>query len=465
MSDYIDDQQLNLSKFILNMGAYNRRIKSQILFNHLSASRLTQMHFVSILKGKWLKTIIDHENYNPRIIAAISSECVDIVEPADFPRSICKHLENPDLIWSKPFRTLLISCQNLLICLYFGHSHGETIQDLRSVYTAVHRNICNFHSQSTRPSDFEDSLRILESGFVSISDTTVDFINPSLRDFLSTYLVNIDFLKLLPGSVRRADWCERLWSHVRHLFAAHPETLSSFAQLFRGLVEFIGETPSIKSSTRDGRVFSYGHDLSLLERVELLLQWWEWTRDDIFVCKSAELLREDSVDLVIWRDGPRLPEFHRNVNHMAELSSAHRRNLIDGTELRLIEVLESGIEIDDLFSVVEGIYDHMDGTISDQLGDVVESTLDDQFEDPTNSLGHLDSREDLLEHLEYIERLSEITHRDASTIKDAVKLRINECQTDESSERVPQFGHRANGDREDFDDNALRSLFSNLIYR
>lgn len=48
--------------------------------------------------------------------------------------------------------------------------------------------MCLFYSQPIEPYDFEEALRSLESGFISIAGGVVTFVNPSVRDFLKSYL-------------------------------------------------------------------------------------------------------------------------------------------------------------------------------------------------------------------------------------------------------------------------------------
>ena len=203
LSDYMDDGRLQLAKYLLDVGTYSRRIRSHILFNHLALSDLTQEHFASLLKDQWLKRIVDHKNYNPRVIASVSSDCLDTIKATDYPSYIYQALDNPDLIWSKPVRLLAMKCQNLLICLFFESQYGENMDIVKEHFWSVHRSVCTAHSQGTQPTDFEDALSVLESGFISISDRSVRFINPSLRDFMKAYLIDMELLKVLPAAAKK----------------------------------------------------------------------------------------------------------------------------------------------------------------------------------------------------------------------------------------------------------------------
>ena len=217
LSDYVDDKRFQLSKYLLDVGSYTRKIRAYILYNHLSASNLTQAHFQALLESDWLKRIIDHKNYNPRVIASASSDSIDIVAPSEYPSYLFKALESPELIWSKPLRALDMKSQNLLVALYFGNEFGLSIYGLRVHFSELHKSICAHYGQPTMPTDFDDALGSLESGFISISGQSVSFVNPSLRDFLKLYLQEHEFLLLVPPTAQRADWARALWTHVKEV--------------------------------------------------------------------------------------------------------------------------------------------------------------------------------------------------------------------------------------------------------
>lgn len=61
ISDHVDDRRLQLSKYLLDVGVYTRKLRSHIFYNHLLVSGLSNQHFVSILEGDWLGKIVDHK--------------------------------------------------------------------------------------------------------------------------------------------------------------------------------------------------------------------------------------------------------------------------------------------------------------------------------------------------------------------------------------------------------------------
>ena len=463
LSDYIDDGRLQLAKYILDVGVYSRRIRSHILFNHLASSDLSQAHFAALLQDQWLKKIVDHKNYNPRVVASVSSECLDTVNATDYPSYIYHALDNPNLIWSKPFRALAMNCQNLLISLFFESEYGDDIDSLKEHFWSVHRSICKAHSQGTQPSDFEDALSVLESGFISISSRIVRFINPSLRDFLKAHLIDIELLKLLPMAAKRAEWAERLWRHVKGIYGTHPERLAQYSSLFQDFACIIGNTPQRARDGEDDYISPFSDNLSLSARVELLLDWWEHSQNDFFICRAVELFEACDLKAITWRDGPSYPPLHWRVNSFINYEHTLKSELIQCIEERFIAVLQDGMAIDDLIYTIERMDEYMQNAVSDGVQEELDGVVNYEFTEVAEAISHLDSKEEYSEHMERLEKLAELTGQYATPALEYVAEKLSEIEQTVSVEAEMGISTRPEQDQERFDDNALHSLFSNLI--
>lgn len=463
LSDYVDDQKLQLAKYILDVGVYTRKIRSHILFNHLSISDLSQDHFSALLQGHWLKKFIDHKNYNPRVIASVSSDSLDKVDASEYPAYIYKALENPDLIWSKPFRTLDAKCQNLLVCLYFGTEFGQDIDELKTNFAELHRNVSAYYAQPTKPGDFETALRFLESGFITIADRTVRFVNPSVRDFLKAYLIDIEFLKLLPAGSNRADWAKHLWQHVKDRHLGQSNMLSEFAKSYIQFATIIDLTPTTKRRIKNGHFSTTSDDLPFSSRFELLFEWWQHTKEDVFIDKAIDLLNSHKLKFDSWRDGRELPSLHSEVENFFDPEDERKPVLMAGIEKRLLEVLDNGLAIDDLIAVIENINEYMPEIKSVEIESRLESAIDYELNQTSDAISHLNSEDDLSEHLVHIEDLAKLTGRDPNTANQIIEERIADYEQRHQYEERSSIQPNAGSFREDFNDDALRSLFSNLI--
>lgn len=463
LSDHIDDRRLQLAKYLLDVGSYTRKIRSQILFNHLSISTLSQAHFQALLEGNWLARIVDHKNYNPRVIASISSDCLDSVDPQVYPQYIYQALEKPDLIWSKPFSSLDMKSQNLLVALFFGEQFGQEIEVLRQNYSELHRAVCAFYSQSTKPNDFEEALRSLESGFLSISGTKVNFVNPSVRDFLKSYLVDREFLRLLPATARRCDWAESLWTHFKEHFQTRASEVRDFALLYLAYIAHIDTNPTRKRTANKDYVAFVHDDLPVSGRVELLFEWWEQTGETAFLEKAHEILQSTSLELVSWSDGSSFPELHWWVREFVDDDQTIKLDLLKAIEKRLIDVITGGVSADELITLVEKIDEHMADVGSDQLNAELDSAVRYEFSDTRHAISHLSSEDDLIEHLEYLKSLAKLTGYDLQQAKIVINDRISELNESDTSEKTTGYTPRRERNEEKFGDDDLKSLFSNLI--
>ena len=452
ISDHVDDRRLQLSKYLLDVGAYTRKVKSQILFNHLSISDLGQDHIEALLQGDWLKKIVDHKNYNPRIIASVSSDCIDSIQPSEYPSFIYHALENPELVWSKPYRSLDMKSQNLLVALFFGSEFGQNIEELRINFSEMHRVVCIHYRQPTRPADFEEALRSLESGFISIAGKTVRFVNPSVRDFLKAYLIEKDFLTILPDTCQRAGWAKNLWRHARQIFKAHPEVLRAFASAFGRYAQSIDSTPSID-------------DISLTDRADILLQWWDASGQEPFIEKALSILTASELRLISWQDGPGLPQLHWWVSNFVDDDVSQKQALLSAIESRLEKVIENGLPTDELISVVESVQEFMNDSESTSIATALERAVEYEFSDTRNAISHLDTEDGLTEHIDYLDSLAALTGRDPEAAKSVVHGRLAEIEEPDYEERHTDLIPSRRRQSEEFNDDDLISMFSNLLQK
>ena len=465
ISDYVDDRHLQLSKYLLDVGSYTRKVKSHILYNHLSVSNLTKAHFEFLLEGDWLKKIIDHRNYNPRVIAFASSDNIESIEPEKYPSYLFKALESPELIWRKPLSALDMKSLNLLVALYFGSEYGQSIKKLKINFNDLHRNVSAHHSQPTMPTDFDDTLKSLESGFVSISEQSVSFINPSLRDYLKSYLVERELLLLLPTTVRRADWGRNLWSHIKDAFKTRPDNLREFALKFRKFSEQIDENPTLVRSKYKHRWVYLPDDLPLSNRVELLLEWWEASTNEVFIDKAFDLLKNSNnkLKLIPWRDGQSLPEIYWRVQNILDVSHPLKQNLLEAISTQLAALIDSGVSIDDLINIIKSVQDHMGDETPESVEEMISYAIDYELSETDDAINHLDSEQSLIEHLEYLDALAALTGESVEVAKEIVSQRLGEFEEPDYGEHQLIFPAGRESVGEEFSDEAIRSLFGNLL--
>lgn len=465
LSDHMDEGRFQLSKFLLDVGQYTRSIKARIFFNHLAASDLKDDHIAALLQDDWLKKIVDHRNYNPRLIAHISAECPEDLEPSDYPKFAFKILENPALVWAKAYRSLSMRCQNLLVALYFGNQYRQSIKILRENFDAIHNKICEHYSQPSKPEDFEEALRSLESGFVAISDQHVRFVNPSVRDFLKEHLSDGAFLALLPPLCVRAEWAQNLWSHLKHTFQTDPDKLKTLALAFFEFANKLDQIPNFEKVTLEQHNYWYKRldDLSIADRGSVLFDLFEHSGDHRFLDSAISVLKSDSLWVDASRDSRELPELHWRISSFVGDDLVGKVVLLTAVEVALVRAIEAGIPMDELVAVKDAIDEYLDVAIDlGPIEDAINSAIDYEFDEVSERISDLSSESELNEHMEMLEFIAKHTGRSAEAAKNVVQQKIGEIQAPDYDEYQPSPRVQSPRADTEFSDNDLVSLFSTL---
>lgn len=462
VSDHVDDGKLQLSKYILDVGAYTRRVKSYILFNHLSTSPLTQAHFDSLLKGDSLKKIVDHKNYNPRVISSTSSQALEIVNPEEYPSFILNALDCPQSIWDKPFKSIDLKSQNLLIVMFFCDEFGVDIDQLRQNFAESHRLICSHHLQPTKPTDFEIALKSLESGFIAISGSRVSFVNPSVRDYLASYLVHQDLLRVLAQSAKRADWANKLWGHCEKIYEQDKSTLRTIGLDLANFAKNIEAFPTQKK-IKNGAYYSFRRDdMPLAHRAQLLFELWEGTKSSEFLEFCLKILQNSNLTPIPEYDGRGLAELHYSVDRGLSSDSPYRELLLEAVTQKLAKSLTGDLSTDELLVTYRHINEFFESNIPDIVRDALVELVENEFAYTGDLITDLQSESELKEHAEYIHDLAEISGVNSEEATKAIRDRINHIQENQYEHYEPSIAQQSGVNSKDFTDADLYSVFGNL---
>lgn len=186
---FVDSFQNNEFKVhIINMQQVSNLEKAKILYNHLFFNKISNEYFEVIKKDKLYNRIIEHSNYNPRVIEFITSpNQTNDIEASSYSQFIINCLNNPREIWANEYdRRLSYEDRILLLTLY---SLTETTENYDYVETIYNEKIKNIPNIDKTLNNFELSLGRLQSSFVKIIDEKeskkLSVINPSINDFLN----------------------------------------------------------------------------------------------------------------------------------------------------------------------------------------------------------------------------------------------------------------------------------------
>src|SRR4030043_1081884 len=215
-------EKLSREKFdaetcIIDMTHCNRLNRAQILYNHIYFSDIPVAFKNAILNGRHYLKIIDHHNYNPRIIDLMTQyPRLQYIHPHDYFKSFMSNLDNPLEIWRHAFEEKLSDGSRRVPMVMTSMPEQVFLEDLQEAFLAYHLKQAKEYQFKTSPNDFLHALKELEGNFIvtekSNDRTIIRLHNPSIRDFLRDYLASHE--QLLRALFRTATFFDQhmaLW--------------------------------------------------------------------------------------------------------------------------------------------------------------------------------------------------------------------------------------------------------------
>ena len=200
---------------------YTRPIKARILYNHLYFSALPADIKLAVIGTNQYKRIVEHPNYNPRVIEHMTDlKRLKGVTAENYLSEFVAALDNPLRVWEYAFRQHLSQAARHVLLALFTSPDSPRLEELRRMFWKLHRLRREEHNIATDPGDFETAIKELDGNFVSTdrapSGLVAQFQNPSVRDFLEEHLAEIpndvrDLFRVADQTVQY----RRLWSGRR----------------------------------------------------------------------------------------------------------------------------------------------------------------------------------------------------------------------------------------------------------
>jgi len=221
MSEDFDKVSFSTNEELIDISKLTRLEKAKILssklFNTLDKikeNRDKTINLKDITDNELYLDIIDHKNYNPRLIEYIlNSENLLASKVDSFKEFALISLQNPATVWEKPIKNnLSLLERDILYPIVFTKDNIK--QDI--LYEFITENY-EITSQS-----FFDSLKIMNESFIITSinvedeEKYISLLNPSIADFLIPKLINespIELAKLIlkMGSLFKLSRLPNLW--------------------------------------------------------------------------------------------------------------------------------------------------------------------------------------------------------------------------------------------------------------
>ena len=220
----IKNNNFDLVKCVLELGDYTEIIRARILYNHLAKECLPSEYVHELLRFKAYNRLINHPNFNPRIIETfIHGGGWKLINHDKFVIDFINLFNKPYSVWESAFDKLENGAK-LALCVLAMLPHVVRISDWRRAYSYL----CDCRSESPmNEHEWLAALRKMEGCFIKIlSHDIVCLYNPSVRDFMVDYLNN--HLETMESLITGAVYNEQL--HISNSFQSPIVTNSTRIQ-------------------------------------------------------------------------------------------------------------------------------------------------------------------------------------------------------------------------------------------
>ncbi|MHC2253794.1 DNA polymerase III delta prime subunit [Bradyrhizobium embrapense] len=215
VSGRLAESAINSSEFVLDVGRYTRSVRAKMLYNHLYFSEMSKADLKVMLGQDFFLKIIDHRNFNPRLIDLLTSPDYLAIARKPTRTVIQSVLDNPSELWERPYRTQLArEARTLMLALYFNEpliNFSDLEQTFGWIYVAMGGTL----PAAERPAAFRGALKELEGSVLAIQDRKVRFSNPGVRDFLDRAVAEDRFLPAAVGVLSDYTELKQCWSLYR----------------------------------------------------------------------------------------------------------------------------------------------------------------------------------------------------------------------------------------------------------
>lgn len=178
----------SLNEKVFQLNEYSEDIKEKLLKNHIEESEM-DANLKSVFNNKDLFTfIVTHSNFNPRSVEFITAnENIEGFTPHQYENFIVENFNNPSEIWRFAYEHQIDQLDRWLLNTLLTFN-GKVEQDILEHAFYKRIECCATDANSIHVHPFLRALEKLDKGFIVRKKGLVDFINPSLKDFLMNFV-------------------------------------------------------------------------------------------------------------------------------------------------------------------------------------------------------------------------------------------------------------------------------------
>ena len=191
LSDTFKSKNIESEEFIINIESLKDIDKALIFYNHIWHSDLSAEFIDEIYIDKRYKKIIQHKNFNPRLIAFITDTQKiqkEKIEAQNYWNYIIEKLDNPQDIWKNTFDKQSDEFTRAIVMLIVFNGNRMEETNLRVAYNK-YIELLGLKNASHLSKEFDSIIEEVVKYFLNrnqIYSTKIEYnlFNPSIADFI-----------------------------------------------------------------------------------------------------------------------------------------------------------------------------------------------------------------------------------------------------------------------------------------
>lgn len=195
----------------IELKSYSYGAKRRMFDNHLSESTLT-VEKIEVLR-RFSHFICSHRNFTPRHLEFYTSfQYMDNLSNENLKDFVFENLEYPNKIWEHAYNYQISDYERFLLNTLFSLKDNNNIEVIELAYNSRLDFESKKYNYIKPMNSFNSCLKRLNDGFIVNlrykNNIRIEFINPSLEDFLS-YLIknnNDELERILLSSINISQW-------------------------------------------------------------------------------------------------------------------------------------------------------------------------------------------------------------------------------------------------------------------
>lgn len=435
----IEKSGLDITKCVIGISSYELIDRAKILYNHLYFRDMPSDYVCEILKDRKYFEIIHHKSFNPRVIEWMTDHILVSQVPANrYVDEFVNRLNHPAMIWEHAYNNQICESTKHLLLVVLALPSIVLLADCKSAYEIFRKKFCRAYGESRTYNEFNLTLKESEGNFLQVNlasgRQTVQFHNPSIRDYLTYFLsTENELLTLLVSSSTSFDQLVSIWNSFEPLeenpFSTDSQLLEQFQER---LIQTIGSSGLRVSRYLDGSS-SYRYytvKTSILDQCRFILTSGMKTTGHNLIDKVKEVLNSEFNNLNSIYDWSEITTL---LGAIKEAQSDFDLDIDQYLEPTLGVLPHSLNQVADYRQLAEICSEHPQAfrQLSNQFGEFA-SNLDANLEDELSYISSVDDIGTLEECADDIERVADIFEVDLSEQVSDVRQLIANLEDEEA---------------------------------